>query len=261
MHTSAIESLAVDGTGRLLATASADKTIRLWDTATGEMRSILRPPIADGDEGRLYACALSRDGKVLAAGGNTGSAWDGSWCIYLFEVASGRLLRRVAGLPGVIRDLAYAEDGRLAVCLDRGGLRVFRPDGEEAFRDTDYAGAGTTCHFDRTGRLAASSRDGYLRLYDRAGRLQAKVMTEGEPATVRFAPDGASLAVAYGAVTKIEVRSGLDVAADLFKKGRITVSGLDAYLGDRVPTLTGGRQTPTVIKPAAVPDFPLALLR
>jgi uncharacterized caspase-like protein len=63
-----------------------------------------------------------------------------------------------------------------------------------------------------------------------------------------------------GAFTKA-LDEGLDGEADLFKKGRVTVSSLDAFLGDRVPTLTNGQQTPTVIKPTSVPDFPVALIK
>lgn len=63
-----------------------------------------------------------------------------------------------------------------------------------------------------------------------------------------------------GAFTKA-LDEGLDGQADLFKKGRVTVSSLDAYLSDRVPTLTQGQQTPVMIKAAAVPDFPVALTR
>jgi hypothetical protein len=63
-----------------------------------------------------------------------------------------------------------------------------------------------------------------------------------------------------GAFTKALIE-GLDGQADLFKRGRVTVSGLDAYVSDRVPVLTQGQQVPTVIKPAAVPDFTVALVR
>lgn len=63
-----------------------------------------------------------------------------------------------------------------------------------------------------------------------------------------------------GAFTKV-LDEGLDGQADLFKKGRVTVSSLEAYLDDRVPILTKGLQTPTVIRPAAIPDFPVALLK
>ena len=34
---------------------------------------------------------------------------------------------------------------------------------------------------------------------------------------------------------------------------------LDLYLSERVKELTGGKQTPTTVKPQTVPDFPMAV--
>ena len=47
--------------------------------------------------------------------------------IYLFDRASGRLQRRISGLPNVIYHLAYSPDGRyLAAALgEPNGIRVY----------------------------------------------------------------------------------------------------------------------------------------
>src|SRR5688572_18123942 len=72
MHTALITHIAVDATDRFVVTASDDKSARVWDLATGTLLTILRPPIGDDDEGRLYAVALSPDGATIAVGGFTG---------------------------------------------------------------------------------------------------------------------------------------------------------------------------------------------
>lgn len=58
MHTAAIRHIATDRDGRWLATASEDKAVRIWDAATGRLVQVLRPPIGEHQEGRLFAVAL-----------------------------------------------------------------------------------------------------------------------------------------------------------------------------------------------------------
>lgn len=59
-----------------------------------------------------------------------------------------------------------------------------------------------------------------------------------------------------GAFTKA-ILEGVGGAADLFKKGRVTYKQLDAYVADRVESLTEGRQTPVTPVLVTQPDFPL----
>src|SRR3954468_12975903 len=93
-HTAAIVRLDADRDSRFLVTASADKTVRVWAAEDGRLLRTLRLPAGTGDLGKAYAAAISPDGTVVAAGG-----WSVSrdHDVYLFERATGRLLRRVGG--------------------------------------------------------------------------------------------------------------------------------------------------------------------
>jgi uncharacterized caspase-like protein len=62
-----------------------------------------------------------------------------------------------------------------------------------------------------------------------------------------------------GAFTKALVE-GLSGKADLFRKGKITIKTLDAYISDRVEELTGGNQSPTTIIPFSIPDFQIGMV-
>jgi streptogramin lyase len=62
-----------------------------------------------------------------------------------------------------------------------------------------------------------------------------------------------------GAFTKALIE-GLKGKADLLGKGKITINMLQAYISERVKELTKGKQTPTVVKPQSVPDFPIAVV-
>lgn len=68
-----------------------------------------------------------------------------------------------------------------------------------------------------------------------------------------------------GAFTKAVVEGlglpGQPAKADLLGTGAITTSALDAYVRERVKSLTGGTQSPVMIRPATVPDFDFAIAR
>jgi uncharacterized caspase-like protein len=49
--------------------------------------------------------------------------------------------------------------------------------------------------------------------------------------------------------------------ADLLHTGTVTVSAPDAYIAERVKTLTEGRQHPVMSRPSTVPDFAFATAR
>jgi len=66
MHMDAILKLAISADGRLLATGSADKTVRLWSLPEAQLVRVFRMPIAAGFSGRIYALAMSPDGRTLA---------------------------------------------------------------------------------------------------------------------------------------------------------------------------------------------------
>jgi DNA-binding beta-propeller fold protein YncE len=216
MHTAAISRIDVDAAGRFLVSGSGDKTVRVWDLASGQLLRTLRPPIGEGAEGKIYAVAISPDGELVAAGGWTGYQWSGNVSIYLFERRSGRLLRRLSGLPNLIKDLAFSSDGaRLAATLDGPtGLRVFRmPDGRELGRDADYGDDSYGAAFATDGRLVTTSYDGKIRIYDRDLHLLKSALAPGgkQPFGVAFSPDGQRIAVGYDDVPRVDVLDATDL--------------------------------------------------
>ena len=62
-HLSLIKGIAFTPDGRQLVSASQDKTIRVWDTETGQALRTIRGEIAPGTAGRIDAMALSPDGR------------------------------------------------------------------------------------------------------------------------------------------------------------------------------------------------------
>ena len=110
-HTAMVRKVLFTPDGRELITVSDDKTIRVWDVASGEPLRMLRPPIGRGSEGMLFAAALSPDGRTLAVEGY-GNPADHCGQIFLIALTNGRIERVLKGHTNVIHALAFAPDGR-----------------------------------------------------------------------------------------------------------------------------------------------------
>jgi len=221
-HNAGIFSMATDPSNRILVTGSEDKTARIWDIpGRGELLRILRPPVGEGEQGHIFAVALSPDAGTVACGGRTGSPKQKDACVYLFDRATGALTRRLGGLSGWVQSLAYTSDGRfLAAATGEGGgkaswsgMRIFRlPDYAVAAEDTDYSDFIKAVVSDPAGcRIATACYDGFIRLYDlsRLTNQEASSPRTLSPVSkirlpggeriwgLSFSPDGARLAVGY----------------------------------------------------------------
>ena len=218
MHTAAITEISIDAANRFLVTASYDKTVRLWELPTGRLLRTLRVPIGEGNDGKLYAVAISPDGGTIAVGGFTASARDGGSNIYLFDRATGTLIKRIGELPNVVTYLTYSHNGQyLAATLGDDGFRIYSSESYAlAGEDQACGDSGLSADFDRAGRLVTACYDGFIRLYAPVADgppqlLYKRKISDGQPVSVKFSPDGSRVAVGLGDSVKVAVLAGRDL--------------------------------------------------
>ena len=97
-HLGAVYAVAFSPDGQLLASASFDRTVSLWDTKTGALRSTL-----EGHSDSVWAVAFSPDGQLLA------SASDDRM-VRLWDLKTRETIQEL-NTSNIIFELSFASDG------------------------------------------------------------------------------------------------------------------------------------------------------
>ncbi len=188
-HVNFIYAVAFSPDGKSVATAGWDKTIRLWDRATGALLQTLT-----GHRGFVRCLAYSADSTQLVSGSEDKSVrrWD------LFGGGENAAFH---GHTAFVHCVAFGPDGSSAASGSQDGTvklwPVAAPDTQVTFRNsTGWVGAVALAP---DGRRAASAHNGNVRVWDpRTGeefqRLPAPQGMLGRLALV-FSPDGTTLAI------------------------------------------------------------------
>ena len=200
-HTAAIRQIAIGPDEKWGVTVSDDKTARVWNLETQEMRAVLRVPIGPAKLGGLYSAAISPLGDLVAVAGTTGSDQK-EHRIYLFNIETASLINVINAQAGDIKNLVWTRDGNYLVASYAGahGVRMFDRQGH-LLRTDLFSGPSYGAAVSAQGKIAVAAFDGGIHLYavtDKgikpAGRLELPLP---DPVSVSFSPDGAQVVVGY----------------------------------------------------------------
>jgi WD40 repeat protein len=196
-HTALVRKLLITPDGRLV-TASDDKTIRIWNPKNGREERKILGQLEPGSEGKIYAIALSPDGKLLASGGWTHPECAGQ-CgnIRLYDFHSGELIQILKGHENVVNDLAFSPDGRWLVSGSGDyTVRLWKRSGSRFTAGPVLQGHENDVYavrlFEDQGRLrvVSASDDHTVRLWDaESGRQLALGRHDEDPNWIAVGPD------------------------------------------------------------------------
>ena len=197
-HEDRVFCVAFSPDSSLLASASRDTTVRLWDVATRKQRSILRHPDA------VQSLAFSPDGKLLATAGKDGNVrvWDVGTAQERFvftEHAHSQERKRSYEVHAV----AFSPDGKT---LASGGedvtVRLFDlATGKQrlVLKNSEFFSFWSIAFSPDGTILAGSDQDGRITLWEPGTGKNLRVLHRRESifpskTMLAFAPDGKTLA-------------------------------------------------------------------
>jgi WD40 repeat protein len=200
-HTEWVMSVAFSPTGRILASGSADKHIKLWDVQTGTLLRTLTSKYV------VLSVAFSPDGKLLATGGGSHPNKVGE--IILWDTQSWTLTKSLSDHTDKVFSVAFSPDGKtLASGSQDKTVKLW--DVQTGTLKRTLVGCADTVHsvaFSPDSKTLASScylvndgSDESVKLWDvQTGALKLTLPSYGPP--VMFSPDGKTLAARYDVTT------------------------------------------------------------
>ncbi|HEX2913418.1 MAG TPA: WD40 repeat domain-containing protein [Chloroflexia bacterium] len=200
-HTDLVPALAFSPDGKILASGSLDRTVKLWEMPGGKLITALkRPPL---QAYQIFALAFSPDGKILASAGS-GDSINNQYPVILWDVASGKEIGTLPGHNRLVTSLAFSPDGKTLISGGKDKTILWNI----AAKKEQLALTGPTAI--KVLRISPDSRllagiyeNGQLNIWEAASGkvLYSNAAQPGDAAdatTLAFSPDGKYLAVMGG---------------------------------------------------------------
>jgi WD40 repeat protein len=188
---------------KIVATASEDRLVKLWDIKTGKLLRNLA-----GHEDSVSSVAFAPDGKTLA----TGSA---DQTIRLWDAATGlEIMPRPDSFPSPVCCIAFSRNGLMAVGLDDGSVTMVSGEARRSMQ-TKHENPVRSVAFSPDGtKLLSRDVEETVKLWNvSTGQVVIEFPKSDGTLSVAFSPDGKTIAAGTekGFVRLRDAESGKEI--------------------------------------------------
>ncbi|NEP01069.1 MAG: WD40 repeat domain-containing protein [Symploca sp. SIO2E9] len=184
-HTHAVRNASFSPDGKLIATASGDKTAKLWSIEGKELLTL------QGHKNWVNSVSFSPDGKMIAtaSGDKTAKLWS----------IEGKELLTLQGHENRVNSVSFSPDGKMiATASGDKTAKLWSRDGRYLKTLQGHEAAVKKVNFSPDGKfIATASADKTVKLWSQDGRYLKTL--KGHSATIRsvsFSPDSKLIATA-----------------------------------------------------------------
>ena len=182
-----VGGLAFSPDSQLLASASYDGTVRIWDLISAKAPMVLK-----GHTNRVEAIAFSPNGEILGTGSSDLS-------IRLWSCKTGQTTNVLSGHENAVLSLLFTEDGKelVSTSIDRT-LRIWDIDSGVNLRVLQgHTSSVTDVAYDN-GIIYSSGNNGKIFRWDERKTRSMRIFDiDNEALSVAITPDGSRLAIGY----------------------------------------------------------------